>query len=251
MLRIPHTYTFMELLNTATQKELLQGFPEPYSDDDDNDYDDDKTRTQNHVDDENDEKDEKDENDENDDAQAQQQQIINIFLAKCNFPKCQCKKPTFTQKDRNHYLKQKDKCMFNSPEEEHTWALTQTKTCSKCHKTKKLVCFNKNTSSTDAFYADGIRQRRPECAECTKLVSKGANEAKKLAKNIGIPYVAPPGTKCQICQKMASKGNSIVFDHCHKTNTFIGYLCNTCNRGLGLLGDDEEGILRVLNYLKK
>ena len=81
MLRIPHTYTFMELLNTATQKELLQGFPEPYSDDDDNDYDDDKTRTQNHVDDENDEKDEKDENDENDDAQAQQQQIINIFLA--------------------------------------------------------------------------------------------------------------------------------------------------------------------------
>ena len=117
----------MPLLNTATQKELLQGFPEPYSDDDDDDDDHYKTPTYNHEHDEN------VQNEQNDDAQAQQQQqqIMNIFLAKCNFPKCQCKIPTFTQKDRNHYLKQKDKCMFNSPEEEHTWALTQTKTCSK------------------------------------------------------------------------------------------------------------------------
>ena len=171
--------------------------------------------------------------------------------SECTLPTCQCRKPKFTPSDTKHYELQKDKTRFKSPLEEYVWAYSQFKECSKCCKKKRLVCFNKNTSSSDGFLKDGTRQRRPECAECTKSVSKGANEAKKLAKTMGIPYVAPPGTCCEICKKTASKGNAIVFDHCHKTNVFRGYLCNTCNRGLGLLGDDQEGIMKVLNYLKK
>ena len=42
-----------------------------------------------------------------------------------------------------------------------------------------------------------------------------------------------------------------MFDHCHKTNTFRGYLHNSCNRSLGVLGDDNEGILRAFNYVNK
>ena len=82
----------------------------------------------------------------------------------------------------------------------------QFKKCSKCSKNKRLVCFNKNTSSSDGFLKDGTRQRqRTECAECTQNVNKGANQAKKLAKTMGIPYVAPSGTCCKFVRKQQVK----------------------------------------------
>lgn len=39
-------------------------------------------------------------------------------------------------------------------------------------------------------------------------------------------------------------------DHDHETGVVRGLLCNNCNRGLGLLGDNIEGIKRALNYLQ-
>jgi hypothetical protein len=159
--------------------------------------------------------------------------------------------PKFTAKEIENYVRQKDKCVFKTPMEEYLWAKTQNKTCSKCSEEKKLCDFNGNTSGTDAFDKNGYRLRRPECNECTKSVSKGKSEAKKRAKELGIPYVPPEGTVCAICNKPPSKGNCLVFDHCHKKNIFRGYCCNSCNRSVGVLGDDVDGILRVLNYLLK
>jgi DNA repair exonuclease SbcCD ATPase subunit len=49
--------------------------------------------------------------------------------------------------------------------------------------------------------------------------------------------------------KIQDEKNKLVFDHCHKMNKFRGYCCNSCNRSLGVLGDDVEGIINVLNYL--
>ena len=39
-------------------------------------------------------------------------------------------------------------------------------------------------------------------------------------------------------------------DHTHDgSNTFRGWLCSNCNRGIGALGDDVHGVLNALNYL--
>jgi hypothetical protein len=121
----------------------------------------------------------------------------------------------------------------------------------KCLSEKKLYEFNGNTSGTDAFDKNGYRLRRPECNNCTKNVNRGKSEAKKKAKELGILYTAPKDTICGICNKPASKGNNIVFDHCHLSNTFRGYCCNSCNRSMGVLGDNVDGLLRALNYLLK
>jgi hypothetical protein len=43
-------------------------------------------------------------------------------------------------------------------------------------------------------------------------------------------------TSCVIC---GAKENLVV-DHCHKTNTIRGMLCNHCNRGLGHFRDDPQ-----------
>ena len=159
--------------------------------------------------------------------------------------------PVFTQKEHDNYIRQQDKCVFKNANDEYLWAKTQNKTCSKCLIEKKLCDFNGNTSGTDAFDKNGYRLRRPECNECTKNVSKGKNEAKKKAKELGISYVAPEGTLCAVCNKPPSVGNGLVFDHCHTNNVFRGYCCNSCNRSIGVLGDNVDGILQVLNYLLK
>ena len=40
-------------------------------------------------------------------------------------------------------------------------------------------------------------------------------------------------------------------DHDHQTGEYRGWLCKNCNTGLGLLGDDAEGLRRMLAYLER
>lgn len=44
---------------------------------------------------------------------------------------------------------------------------------------------------------------------------------------------------------------ALCVDHCHVTGKFRGWLCRNCNMGLGQIGDTEESVLAMLNYLKK
>lgn len=154
-----------------------------------------------------------------------------------------------TANERELYYKQKDKAKFETPEEEIIYATTNRKTCSKCNLMKPLIEYTGNTSGCDAFDKNGYRLRRPECKICSKKASQGKRQAVKLAKNIGKPYKAPDGTICALCGKPPKKDDVLVFDHCHTTNTFRGYLHNSCNRSMGVLGDDVEGLVKALNYL--
>ena len=63
---------------------------------------------------------------------------------------------------------------------------------------------------------------------------------------------------CPICQRdikeIGRKGQkklqSWVLDHCHKTETFRGWICGNCNTGLGGLKDCIERVKRAEIYLK-
>lgn len=159
--------------------------------------------------------------------------------------------PTFTEKERKCYDKFSADAKYKSPEEEFLqFSSLHEKACSKCDKNLKLYLYKGNTSGKHAFDRNGYRLRRPECPDCGLLDSQGKNQAIKLAKSLGIPYKAPPGTCCALCGKPEGS-QSLVFDHCHKTNTFRGYLHNSCNRSMGVLGDDVEGLMRALNFLNK
>ena len=54
---------------------------------------------------------------------------------------------------------------------------------------------------------------------------------------------------CNCCGKPSHK--SLVVDHCHETLKFRGWLCETCNHGIGKLGDNIEGVQKALDYLRR
>lgn len=55
---------------------------------------------------------------------------------------------------------------------------------------------------------------------------------------------------CPICDKALEAEDSAI-DHNHETGEVRGILCKTCNRALGLLGDNPETLQRGVEYLKE
>lgn len=56
------------------------------------------------------------------------------------------------------------------------------------------------------------------------------------------------GGVCALCHKEFSGTPHV--DHDHATGALRGVLCATCNRALGMLGDDAHGLARALNYVR-
>ncbi len=80
------------------------------------------------------------------------------------------------------------------------------------------------------------------------MIDKVTREAKKRC-------TVPKSTHCDMCGRIENiteqKNSRIVFDHDHKTGKFRGWICDSCNRGLSNLGDDIDGVMNALNYLKE
>jgi hypothetical protein len=107
------------------------------------------------------------------------------------------------------------------------------------------------------------------CVECGKMLSvdtgyvnavskKGKlyfNSACRPCQNHRVSVVAklkqkhphpPSGSPCECCGRIAK----LFLDHAHDTDKFRGWCCQTCNSGIGMLGDSAEGLWRALAYLE-
>ena len=56
--------------------------------------------------------------------------------------------------------------------------------------------------------------------------------------------------KCKLCQQLFKNDRDCVVDHCHNTGKIRGLLCNKCNKGIGLLNEDFNLILKASEYVK-
>lgn len=65
---------------------------------------------------------------------------------------------------------------------------------------------------------------------------------------------ASQNSKCANKACLAEKsicGRRLAIDHCHATKIVRGLLCNECNTALGLLMENEDKILGILDYIRK
>jgi len=115
-----------------------------------------------------------------------------------------------------------------------------SKTCSYCSTEKPLFEFPKHKGCYDGYDT--------RCRSCIKERSKQTNHIRKTA---------PPKTEvCDCCGKppvdqAGRRKVSLSMDHDPETLVFRGWLCNACNVAFGLLGDNEKGIKKLLEYHRR
>jgi hypothetical protein len=75
--------------------------------------------------------------------------------------------------------------------------------------------------------------------------------ARWSAKGLPAPTRPEPDV-CECCRIPSFLlERRLVLDHCHATGKFRGWLCFNCNTSIGKLGDDESGLLRAVEYLRR
>ena len=125
------------------------------------------------------------------------------------------------------------------------------KTCTKCGEQK----------TPDSFYVIKKTGRlHGSCKECFK--KKADESRKRLGKDhlldrdlrwrygITLEQYKNFDQNCNICgSSEEGRGFKMNVDHDHETGIVRGLLCNSCNRGLGLLGEDN--LLKAIQYLNQ
>jgi hypothetical protein len=108
--------------------------------------------------------------------------------------------------------------------------IVETKICVYCKEEKPLSEFKSHPG-----YRDKLDIR---CNCCIK-------SRRKIVQNLR--KTAPP--KPEFCECCGKTGITLVLDHCSVTNIFRGWICGNCNKGLGMLGDTMDGLLKAVKYL--
>lgn len=75
-----------------------------------------------------------------------------------------------------------------------------------------------------------------------------------LTKGQYFRLAAQQGGVCAICKRPPVTDryhDRLRVDHCHETNKIRGLLCQSCNVGLGHLGDTSERVWAALAYLER
>lgn len=121
------------------------------------------------------------------------------------------------------------------------------KICNVCHKLKKTSEFAKNQNAKN-----NRSVRRPSCKDCRiKMEGVGVSRADQLKWLENKPVNEP--FECPICNKRTIAGvtSKVVLEHDHHTGKAGGWICDSCNTGLGRFKDDIELLKRAIEFLKK
>ena len=118
----------------------------------------------------------------------------------------------------------------------------ETKVCSQC---KKDLPLNKS-------YFDPNVNNKGEVDRYKHICKKCVAENRRVINKIRLTAPSVPEC-CELCGIHFSrvKPRDIHLDHCHDNETFRGWLCKSCNVGLGMLGDNTEGLQRAMDYLER
>ena len=122
--------------------------------------------------------------------------------------------------------------------------MSQTKKCYKCRETKDISKFNKDKKQKDGLYG--------QCKACRV----GYRRKNALHKKYGITLRQYEKLSekqkgcCAICGKhQLELKTTLNIDHDHETGKIRGLLCVACNRLLGYAQDNQDILMKAIQYL--
>ena len=121
------------------------------------------------------------------------------------------------------------------------------KICDRCHR----FLDTKEHFSGNRLKKNNVITNRPSCKECRKK-KDGVQIPTNVRKNWEVKRPKDYSLfTCPLCKKTTIVGHSkVVLDHNHKNGEVRGYLCESCNTGIGRFDDDEELVKRAIDWLK-
>lgn len=108
----------------------------------------------------------------------------------------------------------------------------------------------KNKEKRRAAWRAYDRKRDPEKRRASHLRTY-YRRMEKRRQGIYLSKIRSRPALCECCGGPPVGNKSLSLDHCHKTGSFRGWLCNKCNTGIGMLGDSLEGLKLAISYLEK
>ena len=120
------------------------------------------------------------------------------------------------------------------------------KVCDRCFKYLPTSSFSDNR-----LKKDNVMTKRPSCKECRKI-----NDGKNISSTDRKKWNAKKPSnyelfECPICSKVSIADKTrIVLDHNHKTGKVRGFLCESCNTGIGRFDDDIEILKKAIHWLQ-
>lgn len=102
--------------------------------------------------------------------------------------------------------------------------------------------------------ADKIRDRARDSKRRMRLINpemEKARLAKFYAKRESEKSLIAGRERPAVCDICGEFNRQICFDHCHSTGLFRGWLCDRCNKTLGIVKDSPELLRSLADYLEK
>ena len=121
------------------------------------------------------------------------------------------------------------------------------KICDRCY---KLLPTGENFSN-NRIKKGGKITKRPSCKNCRKIIEgKPIDSRIKTSWENKKPHMSL--FACPICQKKSIAGlTKIVLDHNHTSGKVRGYICESCNTGLGRFKDNIQLLSYAIEWLEK
>jgi len=120
------------------------------------------------------------------------------------------------------------------------------KICNVCHKLLDTNIFAKNQNAIN-----NRSVRRPSCVDCRKHL-EGVNMSAKTKAEWAKKKPQSVPFECPICAKRTIAGitSKVVLDHDHRNGEARGWVCDSCNTGIGRFKDDVELMKRAIKYIE-